>query len=201
MNSSKTLPSDARFQWALSIGVVTALVMALVALMRQTPAVPPDNSVPVEDPVRKAPATPFVAQPRPFRLQTMQVTLLPGQSTEILAAMQPDDTVVFLWVSIGGAVNVDMHGDGAPYEGDPGSYHKGRHEDQGYGSFKAPFEGSHGWHWTNPNERPVTIGVTLSGFFDDLYSIDPETEEPPSHDENPPKLCCYQPEDGDPLRT
>jgi hypothetical protein len=126
-----------------------------------------------------------------FRVKSLQITLLPGQGTEVLAAMQPDDTLVFVWGSAGGAVHVDMHGD-APQSGDSlDSYHKSRHTRLGSGSFRAPFEGSHGWYWINPNEVPVTIRVTVSGYFDDLYAIDPDLEDQVPHGDGPARPCCY----------
>ena len=48
-----------------------------------------------------------------------------------------------------------------------------RYEEQqagtkGNGSLVAPFEGEHGWYWLNINEVPVTITLTVTGFFDDI---------------------------------
>jgi len=38
-----------------------------------------------------------------------------------------------------------------------------------FGSFVAPFDGIHGWFWRNHSDKPVTIKVKVSGFFEKLY--------------------------------
>ena len=37
-----------------------------------------------------------------------------------------------------------------------------------HGSLVAPFDGEHGWYWLNYNDFPVTITLTVTGFFDDI---------------------------------
>ena len=32
----------------------------------------------------------------------------------------------------------------------------------------APFSGEHGWYWLNYNEFPVTVTLTVTGYFDDI---------------------------------
>jgi hypothetical protein len=32
----------------------------------------------------------------------------------------------------------------------------------------APFSGEHGWYWVNLNDHPVTITLTVTGYFDDM---------------------------------
>ena len=32
----------------------------------------------------------------------------------------------------------------------------------------APFTGEHGWYWLNYNDFPVTITLTVTGYFDDV---------------------------------
>jgi hypothetical protein len=39
----------------------------------------------------------------------------------------------------------------------------------GHGAFQAPFEGAHGWYWYNLGDRPVTITLRTSGFYETLY--------------------------------
>jgi hypothetical protein len=46
-----------------------------------------------------------------------------------------------------------------------------REHDEGataHGSLVAPFDGEHGWYWLNYNDFPVTITLTVTGFFDDI---------------------------------
>ena len=32
----------------------------------------------------------------------------------------------------------------------------------------APFAGEHGWYWLNIHDGPVTITLTVTGFYDDI---------------------------------
>jgi hypothetical protein len=36
------------------------------------------------------------------------------------------------------------------------------------GSLVAPFAGEHGWYWLNIHDGPVTIELTVTGFYDDI---------------------------------
>jgi hypothetical protein len=36
------------------------------------------------------------------------------------------------------------------------------------GSLVAPFSGEHGWYWLNVSDKPVTIKLTVSGYYDKM---------------------------------
>lgn len=112
----------------------------------------------------------LAARDAPFRTQGISVTLAPGEGAEVLTAMAAQDAFVFAWISHGGSVSVDLHG--AEDESESGiftSYHEAEQVRDGFGHFVAPFTGTHGWYWRNEGEQPVTISVTVSGYFDDLF--------------------------------
>jgi hypothetical protein len=122
-----------------------------------------------------APAAAMVKAVQPFRSDTMNVTLKPGESAEVKASMRKGETVVFNWAADGGQVKSDMHGE--PHNAKPNefsTYWKVPLQAAGAGSFTAPFDGNHGWYWRNKNDKPVTINVTVSGFHDKLHR--PTTE-------------------------
>jgi hypothetical protein len=48
-------------------------------------------------------------------------------------------------------------------------YWKDKQQAGDQGSFVAPFDGIHGWFWRNHSDKPVTIKVKISGFFEKLY--------------------------------
>jgi hypothetical protein len=37
------------------------------------------------------------------------------------------------------------------------------------GSVTAPFAGTHGWYWKSREEVPITITVTLDGFYENMF--------------------------------
>ena len=70
----------------------------------------------------------------------------------------------------GGLVYSDLHGH------DPAAgqefFVRYREDQEGAteatGSLVAPFDGEHGWYWLNIHDGPVTITLTVTGFFDDI---------------------------------
>lgn len=118
--------------------------------------------------VSKAGAT-VIRQSTPYQSGEMTLTLLPESGAEIKAQMHAGDTIVFSWISAGGPVSFDMHGE-KPNDGNNfTSYWQGRDKNQGHGSFTAPFSGSQGWYWQNDGSGPVSITVKVSGYFEKLY--------------------------------
>lgn len=104
-----------------------------------------------------------------YRSDALALTLQPGEGAEIKAKMAMGDRFVFSWHSEGGGVNFDMHGE-PPNAGDTfSSYWKGVNQSQAHGEFVAPFAGTHGWYWRNRGTTPVTVTVTTSGFYAQLY--------------------------------
>jgi hypothetical protein len=107
---------------------------------------------------------------RPYRSDELSLTLRPNEGAEIKASMQQGERFVFTWVTDGGAVNFDMHGEefNAPSEKFT-SFWKGSNASSGHGEFQAPFAGTHGWFWRNRGAKPVTVTVKTSGFYEKLY--------------------------------
>lgn len=133
----------------------------------------------------------LTARGAPFRTQGISVTIAPGESAEVLTAMEATDAFVFAWISHGGSVTVDLHG--AEDESEGGiftSYDEAEQVRDGFGHFVAPFTGTHGWYWHNEGDKPVTISVTVSGYFKDLFQADSEDSR---HDAPFEIECCYPP--------
>jgi len=106
----------------------------------------------------------------PLQTKTPSLPLMPGQGLEIKAVMKTEQSFVFDWVAEGGPVYVDMHGNKAnAAEDDFTSYWVDDALDQGRGTFRAPFDGHHGWYWKNNGNGVVTVKLQVSGFFDEIY--------------------------------
>ena len=105
-----------------------------------------------------------------LRSDTLTVPLAPHQGAEIKAIMTAGQSFVFHWQAEGGPVHVDMHGDLPDAKADEfTSYWLEDAAGSAGGSFTAPFTGRHGWYWENRSDRPVTIRLQTSGFYDRLY--------------------------------
>jgi hypothetical protein len=110
------------------------------------------------------------AEDRPIQTRTMTLTLEEGQQTEIKTVLRESKVIVYHWQTDGGLVYSDLHGH------DPAAgqefFVRYREDQEGAteatGSLVAPFAGEHGWYWLNIHDGPVTITLTVTGFYDDI---------------------------------
>jgi hypothetical protein len=115
------------------------------------------------DPEPAAGAAPTVAA----QAQKGEVTLslAPDEGTEVKATMKAGDELQYRWSTGGPRVNFELHGEefGAAAS-EYTSYEKGTSAEES-GTFRAPFEGTHGWFWRNRTGEPLTITVEATGTF------------------------------------
>lgn len=110
------------------------------------------------------------AEDRPIQTRTITLTLEEGQQTEIKTVLRESKVIVYTWKTDGGLVYCDLHGH------DPAAgqdfFVRYREDQEGAteatGSLVAPFAGEHGWYWLNIHDGPVTITLTVTGFYDDI---------------------------------
>ena len=93
------------------------------------------------------------------------LTLQPDEGSEVKATMKAGDEITYEWVTGGPKINFELHGEelnaGA---GDYTSYEKGTSAGAS-GTFRAPFDGTHGWYWRNRSGAPITVTVKAKGQF------------------------------------
>ncbi|PFG08642.1 MULTISPECIES: hypothetical protein [unclassified Marinobacter] len=111
----------------------------------------------------KQPAPPMAAEPE--WQDEVRVVLTPGEGTEFKLTMQEGAVARFAWVSEGGPVNFDTHGDGG---GQSISYEKGRDVPEDEGELKAAFSGNHGWFFRNRNDNDITLMLRTDGDYGEL---------------------------------
>ncbi|MFO8045090.1 MAG: hypothetical protein R6U30_04375 [Halomonas sp.] len=92
-------------------------------------------------------------------------TLTPGEGTEYKMTMEKGAVATFAWISEGGAINFDTHGDG---NGNSISYQKGRGVPEDAGELEAAFTGNHGWFFRNRNDNEVTVVLRIDGDYGEL---------------------------------
>lgn len=99
-----------------------------------------------------------------FRNEAVDLTLSPGQGSEVKAVMRGGDQFIYSWKA-DGELFFEFHGEqkGAP-SSEYSSYAKGT-ATSAEGEFEAPFEGTHGWYWKNRRNGPVTVRVEARGVF------------------------------------
>lgn len=110
----------------------------------------------------------------PPKTETMRVALDFDGRTEVKAVMQKAKAIVYSWKVLDGEVYVDFHG----HDPARGKNFWVRYEEAGQeegvnvrsGSLVAPFDGEHGWYWLNTSQDPITIELTVTGYFDRLVA-------------------------------
>jgi len=111
----------------------------------------------------------YTAQPRPYKVDSEDLILLPGEGVEIKYHMQKGAGMVYGWKA-SAKVQFEFHGepDQKPRPDYFESYELDNQagQDHSYGSFTAPTTGIHGWFWENKGKKEVTIHLTAAGFFD-----------------------------------
>lgn len=95
----------------------------------------------------------------------VRVVLTPGEGTEYKLTMNEGAVARYSWVSEGGPVNYDTHGDGG---GQFISYEKGRGVPEDEGKLEAAFTGNHGWFFRNRNDNNVTLILRTDGDYGEL---------------------------------
>ncbi len=112
---------------------------------------------------------PAVSQIKPQAPQTrtIKVVLPQDKETEVKAVLDAAQVILYSWQA-DGDVYTDFHG----HEPNAGEAFV-RYEEQqsgrsGNGSLVAPFSGEHGWFWLNVAGKPVTITLTVSGYFNNI---------------------------------
>ncbi|MBE93931.1 hypothetical protein [Marinobacter sp.] len=131
--------------------------------VQETASAPKPEFVPVE----KEPAS----EPIPAESQwqdEVRVVLTPGEGTEFKLTMEEGATARFSWVSEGGPINFDTHGDGG---GQSISYEKGRGVPEDEGELEAAFTGNHGWFFRNRNDNEITLVLRTGGDYAQLKKM------------------------------
>ncbi|WP_321944930.1 transmembrane anchor protein [Burkholderia cenocepacia] len=98
----------------------------------------------------------------------MRVVLKPGQGAEVKLSMKAGEQAEFSWITEGGVVNFDTHGDGG---GQSISYEKGRAVPASDGVIQAAFSGNHGWFWRNRGDADVTVIVRTRGQYTEMKRV------------------------------
>ncbi len=101
--------------------------------------------------------------------RTVTVTIPAEQGTEIKTVLREGKVILYSWSIDRGDIYSDFHGHDPEVSADFWvRYHEHQQGSGGNGSLVAPFGGEHGWYWLNYNEFPVTVTLTVSGYYDDI---------------------------------
>jgi len=119
----------------------------------------------------------FISQKQRYKTDSREIQLRPGEGMEIKYHLPKGGGLVYSWTATA-KVAYEFHGE--PDRNPPGTrigYYEsydlddqdGKGKDQYHGTFIAPSEGVQGWFWQNNNEKPVTLNLVSSGFYDWIF--------------------------------
>jgi hypothetical protein len=111
-----------------------------------------------------------------FRSDTIEIMLPPDQDNELeyKVKMKTGATLVYSWTVTGDEEHpewfyYDFHGEQRPVPADGKSVVMEYRQATGTssnGALVAPFEGVHGWYVQNQSDKPLTVHLKLSGFYE-----------------------------------
>lgn len=160
----------------LKTGKLLHLTDLAKASEAKAPAAAPVGARPVA-----APAGIYTAQPASYKLDSEDLSLMPGEGVEIKYHMQKGAGMIYSWTATGN-VQYEFHGepDNKPNKDYFESYELDDKagKNRSFGSFTAPTTGIHGWFWQNQGKKPVDIHLATAGFYDSakMYSGDEKTD-------------------------
>jgi hypothetical protein len=100
--------------------------------------------------------------------RTLQVNIPADGQTEVKLKMTEGKVIVFSWQVDRGDIYEDYHGHDPALGDGFVRYEEQQEGASNHGSLTAPFTGEHGWYWLNYNEFPVTVTLTVTGYFDEV---------------------------------
>jgi hypothetical protein len=106
---------------------------------------------------------------QPSRTDTVTITIPAEGETEIKTVLRAGKVITYSWQVDQGSVYSDFHGHDPALGNDFWVRYREHQEGSGHnGSLTAPFDGEHGWYWVNLTEFPLTVTLTVSGFYEDM---------------------------------
>jgi hypothetical protein len=122
----------------------------------------------------------YTAQPQTYKVDSEDLSLLPGEGVEIKYHMQKGAGMVYAWKA-DGKLTFEFHGE--PDQKPNPDYFESYElddkvgKDASYGSFTAPSTGIHGWFWENKGKTEIKFHVTTAGFYDSAKVLSGDTKE------------------------
>lgn len=107
----------------------------------------------------------------PIKKETISVEVPSDSSVEYKAIMEQGDSLTYAWTVAGGEVYYDYHAHRLNDESGFWTRYVEGTGSESSGSMLAPYAGQHGWYWRNKGKSPVTVTLTVAGFYTELVQI------------------------------
>jgi hypothetical protein len=152
-------------------------------------AVNPVGGQPGGPPIEPKPGGPLNPTDTTYKVDAIELFITPEQFVEYKFELKQGAMMVFNWKATA-PIDVDFHTvpAGKPISASE-TFMRGK-VGSGQGTYRAPYDGLHGWYWKNTTKEPVTIILNASGFFREarMFSGDPVGEPMEVRDPEPPMV-------------
>jgi hypothetical protein len=174
---------------ALLVAATLFAAAVLPAVAQTAPATNPRGGQPGGPPITPKPGGPLAPSASTYKIDAIELTILPGDFVEYKFDLKTGAMMVFNWKATG-PVDVDFHTvpAGKPISASE-TFMRGT-ASKGQGTYRAPYAGLHGWYWLNTGKTMVTITLIAAGFFTEarMFSGDPVGEPMEVRDPDPPPV-------------
>jgi hypothetical protein len=113
---------------------------------------------------------PIANQPHGYKVDAIELTLMPMESVEYKYHLNKGATMIYSWTA-SAPVEFDMHTVPQDRPSGSDSFEAGEARSKS-GTYTSPYAGIHGWYWRNRTQDTVTIKLTTAGFYDKATMFD-----------------------------
>ena len=106
-----------------------------------------------------------------FKSETLEATLYPQSEMEFMTTIDQGEVMLFAWETSEPLYH-DFHGHQPGVNPDVWTRYSDGTASREQGSVVAPYTGEHGWYWVNEGDNPVTIKLSLSGYYKTVFRVD-----------------------------
>ena len=106
-----------------------------------------------------------------FKSETLEATLYPQSEMEFMTTIDQGEVMLFAWETSEPLYH-DFHGHQPGVNPDVWTRYTDGTASRDQGSIVAPYTGEHGWYWVNTGDKPVTLKLTLSGYYKTVFRVD-----------------------------
>ncbi len=106
------------------------------------------------------------------RSDTVDIPVPAKGELEYMLNMKTGGSIVYSWRALDMAspekLTSEFHGHNEPSADKPGDliFYRKAVGDTESGAMTAPFDGAHGWYLKNESDAPVTVRLTVAGFYE-----------------------------------
>ena len=164
MSELPALPSRRTVLIATGVALWTAAALLFGAILPAEYGIDPLGTGRLLGLLALGQAQPFAAETGEYRVDSAELKLYPAEWVEYFYRLDEGSSMVFTWDATG-PVTYNFH---ASPDGAPAGYAESfdaQENEQGHGTYTAPFSGIHGWYWENVGTEEITLTLTTAGFY------------------------------------